>query len=170
MAIIRTVNGQEPVIGEGCFLADNAVITGDVEIGDKCTIWFNAVVRGDVGAIRISNRVNIQDGAVIHATFNKSETHIGRNVSIGHRAIVHGARIEKNVLIGMGAIVMDNVRIPSGCMVAAGALIPENKVLEAGWIYAGIPAVKFKPLTADQIEFFINRTARNYVKYASWYE
>ncbi|MDX1685053.1 MAG: gamma carbonic anhydrase family protein [Saprospiraceae bacterium] len=168
MALIKTVRNFTPEISETTWLADNAVVVGDVKIGEKCSLWFHAVVRGDVNSVRIGHRVNIQDGAIIHCTYEKTETHIGDNVSIGHRAIVHGCTVEDNALIGMGAIVMDNAVIPSDCIVAAGALVPENKILESGWIYAGVPARKFKPLTDEQRNFFIERTAKNYVEYAGW--
>lgn len=169
MAVIKKVRGNAPEIDASAWLADTAVVIGDVKIGAECSIWFNAVVRGDVNSIHIGKKVNIQDGAVIHCTFEKASTYIGDNVSIGHRAIVHGCHIESNALIGMGAIVMDHARIPSDCIVAAGALVPENKQLESGWIYAGIPAKKFKPISPEQREFFIRRTADNYVKYSGWF-
>ena len=169
MAIIKTVRGFTPDIHASCFLADNAVVTGDVSIGKESSIWFNAVIRGDVNKITIGERVNIQDNATIHCTYEKYETTIGNNVSIGHNAIVHGCTIQDNVLIGMGAMVLDGVVIPPLTMIAAGALVPERKVLESGYLYMGMPAKKVKPLSPEQLQFFIERTARNYVKYASWY-
>ncbi len=169
MAIIKTVRGFTPDIHTSCFLADNAVVTGDVSIGKESSIWFNAVIRGDVNKITIGERVNIQDNATIHCTYEKYETTIGNNVSIGHNAIVHGCTIQDNVLIGMGAMVLDGVVIPPLTMIAAGALVPERKVLESGYLYMGMPAKKVKPLSPEQLQFFIERTARNYVKYASWY-
>ena len=169
MAIIKTVRGFIPDIHTSCFLADNAVVTGDVSIGKESSIWFNAVIRGDVNKVTIGERVNIQDNATIHCTYEKYETTIGNNVSIGHNAIVHGCTIQDNVLIGMGAMVLDGVVIPPLTMIAAGALVPERKVLESGYLYMGMPAKKVKPLSPEQLQFFIERTARNYVKYASWY-
>lgn len=166
--LIKSVRGHSPHIDDSTWIAENATIVGQVSIGANCSIWFNAVIRGDVNAITIGDKVNIQDGAIIHCTFEKASTYIGDRVSIGHQAIVHGCRIESDALIGMGAIVMDHAVIPKDCIVAAGALVPENKVLESGWIYAGIPAKKFKPITNEQREFFIRRTADNYIKYASW--
>jgi carbonic anhydrase/acetyltransferase-like protein (isoleucine patch superfamily) len=170
MAIIRSVQGISPIIGEDCFLADNAVITGDVIIGNQCTLWFNAVIRGDVHEIRIGNRTNIQDGAIIHATYKKAHTYIGDDVSIAHGAMIHGCTIENEVLIGMGAIIMDHVVIPSGCVVAAGAVVLEGSHLESGFSYGGVPARKLGKLSDDQRQFLIKRTAENYIKYASWYE
>lgn len=169
MAIIKTVRGFTPDIHISCFLAENAVVTGDVSIGKESSIWFNAVIRGDVNKVTIGERVNIQDNATIHCTYEKYETTIGNNVSIGHNAIVHGCAIQDNVLIGMGAMVLDGVVIPPLTMIAAGALVPERKVLESGYLYMGMPAKKVKPLSPEQLQFFIERTARNYVKYASWY-
>ncbi|MBX2845763.1 MAG: gamma carbonic anhydrase family protein [Saprospiraceae bacterium] len=169
MPTILPVNGKYPKIGKNCFIAPNATIVGDVEIGDDCSVWFNAVIRGDVNSIKIGNQVNIQDGAVIHCTFEKSVTTIGDNVSIGHNAIVHGCTIEADVLVGMGAIVMDHTIVKSGCIIGAGAVIAENKTLEGGWVYAGVPAKPLKEASAEQVRFFITRTAENYKKYASWF-
>jgi len=169
MALILPVEGKNPAFGKNCFLAPNATIVGDVTVGDNCSIWFSAVVRGDVNSIVIGDKVNIQDGAVIHCTFNKSTTTIGENASIGHNAIVHGCVIEKNVLVGMGAVIMDNSVVQEGCIVAAGAVVPENSILESGFIYAGVPAKKLKPASEEQRMFFIERTAKNYMKYASWF-
>ena len=170
MAIIRPVNNIAPIIGKNCFLADTAVVIGDVVMGDDCSVWWSAVVRGDVNSIRIGDRVNIQDGAVIHCTFNKSQTIIGNDVSIGHNAIVHGCTVEDEVLIGMGAIVMDLTIVQKHVIVAAGAVVLENSVLESGWIYAGTPAKKTRELDAETRQFFITRTAQNYIKYAGWFD
>ena len=170
MAIIRDVNGTSPVIGEQCFLADNAVIVGDVILGNECSVWWGAVVRGDVNSIRIGDRVNIQDGAVIHCTFEKSKTIIGNDVSIGHNAIVHGCTIMDEVLVGMGAIIMDLAVVEKHVLVAAGAVVPENSVLESGWIYAGTPAKKLRELDAETRQFFITRTAANYIRYSGWFK
>ena len=170
MAIIRSARDIEPTFGENCFLADNAVVIGDVVMGNDCSVWWSAVVRGDVNAIRIGDRVNIQDGAVIHCTYEKSKTIIGHDVSIGHNAIVHGCTVEDEVLIGMGAIVMDLAVVRKHVIVAAGAVVLENTELESGWIYGGIPAKKIKPLDPDNRQFFITRTADNYVKYSRWFK
>lgn len=169
MALILPVKEIEPKFGDNCFLAANATITGDVEMGDECSIWFTAVVRGDVNSIRIGNRTNIQDGAVIHCTYEKAATTIGNNVSVGHRAIVHGCTIEDNVLIGMGAIVMDHAIIREGCIIAAGAVVLENTICEEGYLYAGIPAKKIKKVSEEQIGN-MKKTAGNYVMYSSWFE
>ena len=169
MALIRSVRGFTPKIGDKCFLAENATIIGNVVIGDECSIWYNCVIRGDVNSIRIGNQVNIQDGAVLHCTFEKSRTILGDRVSIGHNAVVHGCEVHENVLIGMGAIVMDLTVIESNVIVAAGAIVPENQVLESGYIYAGVPARKLKPLDSDNADFFIRRTAENYIRYAGWF-
>jgi len=168
--IIKTLNGKTPVFGKECYLAENSVIVGDVIIGDHCSIWFNAVIRGDVHYIRIGNKVNVQDGAIVHCTYQKHPTIIGNNVSIGHNAIVHGCTIKDNVLIGMGAIVMDNCVIESNAIIAAGAVVTQNTRVEAGTIYAGIPAKKVKDISAELINGEINRIADNYIKYAGWYK
>lgn len=156
-------------MGEECFLAETATLIGDVMMGDQCSVWYNAVIRGDVNEIRIGNQVNIQDGAVIHCTYKKTGTYIGNRVSIGHLALVHGCTLEDNVLVGMGAIVMDNVVVPSNCLIAAGAVVLEKSILEAGYIYAGVPARKVKPLDPETAKFYITRTAANYVDYAEWF-
>jgi carbonic anhydrase/acetyltransferase-like protein (isoleucine patch superfamily) len=169
MAIIRSVHDVMPKFGENCFLADNAVVVGDVIMGDQCSVWWGAVVRGDVNSIRIGHRVNIQDGAVLHCTFEKSITIIGSDVSIGHNAIVHGCTIEDEVLVGMGAIIMDLAVVQKHVIVAAGAVVLENAVLESGWIYGGTPAKKIKQLDHDTKQFFITRTASNYIRYAGWF-
>lgn len=168
MAIIKTVRGKSPVVGSNCFLADNAVVVGEVIMGDACTVWFNAVVRGDVHSITIGNHTNIQDGAIIHCTYQKACTVIGNNVSIAHGAIVHGCTIEDNVLIGMGAIVMDNAVIGEGSVIAAGAIVLAGARVEPGSLYAGIPARRIKDAGPEMAEV-IARTARNYPKYAEWY-
>jgi carbonic anhydrase/acetyltransferase-like protein (isoleucine patch superfamily) len=169
MALILPVEGIFPKWGEECFIAPNCTIVGDVEMGDQCSVWFNAVVRGDVNSIRFGNKVNVQDGAVIHCTFKRSKTIIGNNVSIGHNAIVHGCTIHDNVLIGMGSIVMDNAVVHSNTIIAAGAVVLEGTVCEAGSVYAGVPAKKVKEISADKIEGEIGRIANNYVSYSAWF-
>ena len=168
MAIIKELKGDRPVIGERTFLAETATIIGTVEMGDDCSVWYGAVLRGDVGAIRIGDRVNIQDNAVLHATYQKSECIIGNDVSIGHCANVHGAVIGNNVIIGMGAIVMDHTVVPDGTIIAAGAVVPANQVLEPG-IYAGIPARKIKD-ASEAIQAKAHANAQNYLLYKTWYE
>jgi carbonic anhydrase/acetyltransferase-like protein (isoleucine patch superfamily) len=170
MSFIFPVDGISPKWGENCFIAPNATIVGNVEMGDECSVWFNAVVRGDVNFIKIGNRVNIQDGAIIHCTYQKCGTTIENNVSIGHNAIVHGCVIHENVLIGMGAIVMDNVQIGSNSIIAAGAVVLENTIVEPGSIYAGVPAKKVKNISEALISGEINRIAGNYVKYSEWFK
>ncbi len=169
MALIKTLLGKTPQFGENTYIAENATIVGDVVMGKECSIWFNAVIRGDVNFIKTGNRVNVQDGAVIHCTYQKAPTTIGNNVSIGHQAMVHGCTIDDNVLIGMGAVVMDHVHIHSNCIIAAGAVVLENTVVEANSIYAGVPAKKVKTLDEANTNE-IQRIANNYVKYSSWYE
>lgn len=169
MALIKTLLGKTPQFGEKTYIAENATIVGDVVMGKECSIWFNAVIRGDVHYIKTGNRVNVQDGAVIHCTYQKAPTTIGNNVSIGHQAMVHGCTIDDNVLIGMGAIVMDHVHIHSNCIIAAGAVVLENTIVEANSIYAGVPAKKVKTLDEANTNE-IQRIANNYVKYSSWYE
>jgi carbonic anhydrase/acetyltransferase-like protein (isoleucine patch superfamily) len=169
MAFIIPVNGKEPSSGKDCFFAVNATIVGDVIMGDQCSVWFNAVIRGDVNAIRIGNKVNIQDGAVIHCTYQKTETIIADRVSIGHNAIVHGCRIDENVLVGMGSIIMDGAHIGSNSIIAAGAVVTENTVVEPGSVYAGIPAKKIKSVDLSLLEGEINRIADNYIMYSSWF-
>lgn len=168
--VILPVDNIYPTFGNACYLAPNATVVGDVVMGDDCSVWFNAVVRGDVNSIRIGNKVNIQDGAIIHCTFEKTKVHIGNHVSIGHNAIVHGCTIADNVLIGMGAIVMDNVVIGSNTIIAAGAVVLENTKVEEGVIYAGIPARKVKDISQELVHGEINRIAGNYLKYAGWFE
>ena len=168
--IIKAVNGKSPKIPTDCFVAENATIVGDVEIGSQCSIWFNAVVRGDVHYIKIGDKVNVQDGAVIHATYLTSPTTIGNNVSIGHNAIVHGCTIKDNVLIGMGSIIMDDCVIESNSIIAAGAVVTKNTRVPEGTIYAGIPAKKVKDISKELIHGEINRIADNYIKYSSWFK
>lgn len=170
MALIKPVNGIEPKFGSNCYLAENCTVVGDVVTGDDCSIWFNAVVRGDVNSIRIGDKVNIQDGAVIHCTYQKTKTNIGNNVSIGHNAIVHGSTIHDNVLIGMGAIVMDNCVIESNCIIAAGAVLTENTHVEAGSIWAGVPAKKVKNIDQKLLEGEVHRIANNYLMYSGWFK
>lgn len=170
MALIRAVNGTEPKFGNNCYLAENCTVVGDVIMGDDCSIWFNAVVRGDVNSIRMGNRVNIQDGAVIHCTYQKTKTFLGNNVSVGHNAIVHGCTVHDNVLIGMGAIVMDNCEIGSNTIIAAGAVVTENTKVESGCIYAGVPARKVKNISAELIQGEIERIANNYLMYSTWFK
>lgn len=166
--VILPVEGKSPQFGQNCFLAPNCTVVGDVVLGDDCTVWFNAVVRGDVNAIRVGNRTNIQDGAVIHCTYQKAATTIGDEVSIGHNAIVHGSTIHNNVLVGMGSIVMDHAVVEENCIIAAGAIVLENMRCESGWIYAGIPAKKLKQVSAEQIAG-MRKTAANYRMYADWF-
>ena len=169
MATLLPVNGKSPQFGNNCFVAPNATIVGDVVMGDDCSIWFNTVLRGDVNFIKMGNKVNIQDGAVIHCTYQKNPTEIGNNVSIGHNALVHGCTIQDDVLIGMGAIVMDRCVVHSNSIIAAGAVLLEGTVVEAGSIYAGVPAKKVKDISKDLIHGEIDRIANNYIKYASWF-
>ncbi len=168
MSLIKEINGIAPVIPEDCFVAENATIIGNVSFGIQCSVWYNAVIRGDVNAITIGNKVNIQDGAVIHCTYLKHATIIGNNVSIGHNAIVHGCIIEDDVLIGMGAIVMDNCVVKSNVIIGAGSVVTQNSILESNAIYAGIPARKVKDLDASDFKGEIERIANNYIMYSSW--
>lgn len=168
MALIKSVRGFTPKFGKDCWFAENATIVGEVIMGNQCTVWFNAVVRGDVHYIKIGNRTNIQDNATIHGTFEKAPTNIGNDVSIGHNAIVHGCTLEDQVLIGMGARVMDGAVIKKGAIVAAGAVILEGTVVEENTIYAGVPAKKIKQVEGKNREMLL-RIANNYVKYAGWY-
>ena len=170
MSYILPVKGVFPTIGENCFIAPNATIAGDVIMGNDCSVWFNAVIRGDVNSIRIGNKVNIQDGAVIHCTFKRTQAIIGNNVSIGHNAIVHGCTIHDNVLIGMGAIVMDNCVIESNSIIAAGAVVTQNTTVPAGTIYAGAPAKKVKDIDQSDFAGEIERISNNYVMYSGWYK
>ena len=170
MALILPVRGISPVFGKDCFLAPNATVTGEVVMGDQCSVWFNAVVRGDVHSITIGNKVNIQDNAVIHCTYQQAATRIGNNVSVGHNAIVHGCTLQDNVLVGMGAIVMDHAVVQENVLIAAGSVVLENSILESGFIYGGVPARKLKPLSAEVFNNTIRRIADNYIAYAEWYK
>lgn len=170
MALILPVEDKFPKMGNNCFIAPNATIVGDVTMGDDCSAWFNTVIRGDVNFITMGNKVNVQDGACIHCTYQKCGTTIGNNVSIGHNAIVHGCTIHDNVLIGMGAIVMDNAVINSDTIIAAGAVVLENTICEGGSIYAGVPAKKVKAISSELINGEIRRIANNYIKYAGWFK
>lgn len=170
MALIKSVNGRIPEWGDNCFIADNATLTGDVVMGNDCSVWFNAVIRGDVHYIRIGDNVNIQDGVIIHCTYQKAPVEIGDNVSIAHGAIIHGCTIHSNVLIGMGAIVMDGALIESNSVIAAGALVSKDTVVKSGSVFAGVPAKKIKEVDTDLIEGEINRIANNYNMYAGWYD
>ena len=168
--IIKELNGYKPQFGSDCFIAENATIIGEVTMGNQCSIWYNAVIRGDVHFIKMGNKVNIQDGAVIHATYQKFPTTIGNNVSIGHNALVHGCTIHDNVLIGMGAIVMDDCIVESNSIIAAGAVLTKGTHVASGAIYAGVPAKKVKDISQELISGEIDRIANNYVKYAGWYK
>lgn len=170
MPTILPVNNKSPKIPNGCFVAENATIVGEVSMGEQCSVWFNAVIRGDVNYIKMGDKVNIQDGAVIHCTYQKYPTNIGNNVSIGHNAIVHGCTIKDNVLIGMGSIVMDNCVVHSNSIIAAGAVVTQNTIVEPGSIYAGVPAKKIKDTSPELTAGEINRIANNYVKYSSWFK
>jgi carbonic anhydrase/acetyltransferase-like protein (isoleucine patch superfamily) len=170
MAYIFPVNDKHPQMGENCFIAPNATIVGEVTMGNDCSVWFNAVIRGDVNKITLGDKVNVQDGAVIHCTYQKCGTIVGNNVSIGHNAIVHGCVIHENVLVGMGAIIMDNAQIGSNSIIAAGAVVLENTIVEPGSIYAGVPAKKVKNISENLISGEINRIADNYVMYSEWFK
>jgi gamma-carbonic anhydrase len=169
MAIVRSVRGFEPLFGSNCFLAETAVVVGEVRMGSNCTVWFNAVVRGDVNSITIGDNTNIQDGAVIHCTYQRAKTVIGSNVSIAHNAIVHGCTVEDNVLIGMGAIIMDDAVVGQNSVIAAGAVVLPGTQIEPGSIYAGVPAIRIKDISSEMKEV-IQRTARNYPMYAEWFK
>jgi carbonic anhydrase/acetyltransferase-like protein (isoleucine patch superfamily) len=169
MGIIKKCKGISPKIGKNTFVADNAVIVGDVVIGESCSVWWGAVVRGDVNSIRIGDRTNIQDGAIIHCTYQKASTTIGSDVSIGHQAIIHGCTVQDRALVGMGAIVMDNAVVQSESIVAAGAVVLENTIVESGFIYAGVPAKKVKKIDVEMHKIF-DRTAKNYMMYKDWIE
>ncbi len=170
MPVILPVKGVSPQIPEDCFIAENATIVGDVTMGSECSVWFSAVVRGDVNYIKMGNKVNVQDGAVIHGTYQKAATTIGNNVSIGHNALVHGCTIKDNVLVGMGAIIMDGCVVESNTIIAAGAVITQNTIVEAGSIYAGVPAKKIKDISKELISGEVNRIADAYIKYSSWFK
>lgn len=169
MTVIREIKGIKPVFGDNCWCAETAVIVGEVEMGDNCTVWYNAIVRGDVNSIKIGHNTNIQDGAVIHCTYKKAATVIGSNVSIGHNAIVHGCTVEDNVLIGMGAIVMDHAVVKSGSIIGAGAIVLQNQIIEPNSVYVGNPARKVKEIGEEGVGL-IERTANNYIKYAGWFQ
>ena len=168
--LIKEVLGKKPVYGKDCYFAENATLVGDVTMGDQCSVWFNAVIRGDVHYIRIGNKVNVQDGAVIHATYKKSPTEIGNNVSIGHNALVHGCTVHDNVLIGMGAIVMDDCVIHSNSIIAAGAVVTKGTIVESGSVYAGTPAKKIKDLDEALLTGEVERIANSYLKYSGWFK
>lgn len=168
--LIKEVNGKSPQISSDCYIAENATIVGEVIVGNMCSIWFNAVIRGDVNSIIIGDKVNIQDGAVIHCTYQKHPTFIGNNVSIGHNAIVHGCVIKDNVLVGMGAIIMDNCTIESNSIIAAGSVVTQNTIVESGCIYAGIPAKKVKDIDQSDFAGEIERISNNYVMYSGWFK
>ncbi|MEM7381511.1 MAG: gamma carbonic anhydrase family protein [Bacteroidota bacterium] len=168
--MIKSLKGKTPKIGKDCFIAENATIVGEVEMGDQCSIWFNAVLRGDVHFIKMGNKVNVQDGAVIHCTYQKSPTTIGNNVSIGHNAIVHGCTLQDNVLIGMGSIVMDDCVVESNSIVAAGAVVTKGTRVPSGTVFAGMPAKKIKDISPELSQGEIDRIANNYVKYSSWFK
>ena len=170
MALIKSLRGFTPVIGENVFLAENATIIGDVVIGNDCSIWFNAVLRGDVNSIRIGNKVNIQDGTVIHTLFEKSVTEIGDNVSVGHNVTIHGAKINDNVLIGIGSTILDHAVIGSNTIIAANALVLSGTIVEPNSVYAGVPAKKVKDIDPEQTSEMINKIADNYLMYADWYK
>jgi carbonic anhydrase/acetyltransferase-like protein (isoleucine patch superfamily) len=170
MALIKPIRGIQPLFGKNCFLAENATIIGEVIIGDDCSVWFNAVIRGDVNSITIGNKVNVQDGAIIHCTYQKAKTVIGNNVSIGHNAIVHGCSVEDNVLIGMGAIVMDHAIIEKNSLIAAGSVVLENTRVEEGSVYAGVPAKKVKSLSPEHFKKLNEQIAENYLFYSKRYK
>lgn len=169
MALIKSIRGFHPTFGANCYLAENATIIGDVIMGDHCSVWFNAVIRGDVHHIRIGHHVNVQDGAIIHCTYETAPTNIGNNVSIAHNAIVHGCTIEDNVLVGMNSVIMDNAVVGKNSVIAAGAVVLENTVIEPGSVYAGIPAKKVKDISQELTAGLLERISRNYIKYAEWY-
>ena len=166
--LILPVKGKSPSWGADCFIADNATIVGEVMMGDKCSVWFNAVIRGDVNYIKIGNNTNIQDGVVIHCTYLKAPTNIGNNVSIGHNALVHGCTLKDHTLVGMGAIVMDGAVVEEYVIIGAGAVVLEGTICESGYLYAGTPAKKIKPLTDEQ-KAFLNKLPDNYILYSSWF-
>jgi len=169
MALIKTVRGKTPLMGKDCYLAENATLIGDVQCGDQCSFWFQSVIRGDVNSIQMGNKVNVQDGAVIHCTYERAATTIGNEVSIGHRAIVHGCTLKDRVLVGMGAILMDHAVVEENVLIAAGAVVLQNSHLESGYIYAGMPAKKVKALSEAQFQDSIKRIANNYILYSGWF-
>jgi gamma-carbonic anhydrase len=170
MALIKALNGKTPAIGKDCFLAETATLIGDVEVGNNCSIWYNAVLRGDVHSIKIGNNTNIQDNAVIHATYKKSPTNIGSNVTIAHGAIVHGCTLHDNVMIGMNAVVLDDAVVESNSIVAAGSVVTKGTIVESGSVYAGVPAKKIKKISRELLDDEITRIADAYGTYASWYK
>ncbi len=170
MALIKSVRGFSPVFGENCYLAENATIIGDVVMGNDCSVWFNTVIRGDVNSIRIGNKVNIQDGSMLHTLYEKSVIEIGDNVSVGHNVIIHGASIGKNVLLGMGSIILDNAVVGENSIIAAGAVVLDGTIIEAGSIYAGIPARRVKGIDPEQSREMIEKIANNYLIYSGWYK
>ncbi|MEG1587323.1 MAG: gamma carbonic anhydrase family protein [Bacteroidales bacterium] len=170
MALIKPLRGFTPIIGEDCFLADNATIIGDVIIGDQCSIWFNTVLRGDVNSIRIGNRVNIQDGSVLHTLYQKSTIEIGDDVSIGHNVTIHGAKIRDFALIGMGAVVMDDAVVGEGAIIAAGSVVLSKTIIEPGALYAGAPAKFVKKVDPEQSREINQKIATNYLMYSKWYD
>lgn len=170
MTLIKSLNGKTPKIGKNCFLADNATIIGDVEIGDNCSLWFNTVVRGDVNYIKIGNNTNIQDGAIVHATYKKSPTNVGENVIVAHGAILHGCTIHDNVMIGMNAVILDDVEILSDTIIAAGSVVTRGTKVEGASVYAGIPAKKIKSISKELMDGELHRIAQAYALYASWYK
>jgi gamma-carbonic anhydrase len=170
MPLIYPIKGVSPSLGQNTFIAENATIVGDVVLGDNCSVWFNAVIRGDVHSIRIGNNVNIQDGAIIHCTYQKAAVSIGNNVSIAHAAIIHGCTIHDNVLVGMGAVVMDGVVVESNSIIAAGAVVSQNTLVESGSVYAGVPAKKIKSIDKSLLEGQVNRISKSYTMYASWHD
>jgi carbonic anhydrase/acetyltransferase-like protein (isoleucine patch superfamily) len=170
MALIKSVRGFTPVFGKNCYLAENATIIGDVIIGDDCSVWFNAVLRGDVNSIKIGNKVNIQDGAVLHTLYEKSTVHIGNNVTVGHNAVIHGAMIHDNVLVGIGAIILDHAVIGENSIIAAGSVVLDSMKIEPNSIYAGVPAKKIKEIEPEQTREMIEKIANNYLMYADWYK
>jgi len=170
MALIKSVRGFDPIFGKNCYLAENATIIGDVIIGDECSIWFNTVLRGDVNSIRIGNRVNIQDGSVLHTLFQKSTIKIGNNVSIGHNVTIHGATLKNDVLIGIGATVLDHAIINENSIIAANSLVLSNTIVEPNSVYAGVPAKKIKSIEPNQSKEMIEKIANNYLMYAGWYK
>ncbi len=169
MALVKSIRGYHPKLGRECYLADNATIIGDVVMGDRCSVWFNAVVRGDVHYIRIGDNVNIQDGAIVHCTFETAPTNIGNNVSVAHNAIVHGCTLKDNVLVGMNAIVMDNAVVGENSIIAAGAVVLEDTVIEPGSVYGGIPAKKIKDINQELTSELLENISRKYIRYGQWY-
>lgn len=170
MALLKTLKGKTPKIGKNCFLAETATLIGEVEIGDNCSIWYSAVLRGDVHYIKVGNNTNIQDNATVHATYKKSPTNIGSNVTIAHGAIIHGCTLNDNVMIGMNAVVLDNAVVESNSIVAAGSVVTKGTVVESGSVYAGVPAKKVKDISSELLNGEVNRIANSYGMYAGWYK